>query len=183
MARNTHVQARDVALRIEPGAHLALRDRVELAVQHVFFARPDQLDGHPRHLLGQRYRLVHIVGLTTATKATAQMQLVDIALRRRQTGRFRRGGQCSFSVLCRCPYLAALRGVTRRGVHGLHGGVVLVRVGIHRVDLARRPRDGSACVADRVGHHRLGRVQPGLEHGGKTGTRQLGVGTLVPFNR
>ena len=53
--------AGQVALRVEPGRQLALRDRVVAAVQHVLLARPDQLDRRAGHLLGDGHRLAHLV--------------------------------------------------------------------------------------------------------------------------
>ncbi len=79
--------AGDLALVVEAGDELALRDRVVAAVQHVLLARPDELHRRARHLLRDRDRLAHPVvhGAATA-EAAAERQLVDLALRLRQPG-------------------------------------------------------------------------------------------------
>jgi hypothetical protein len=49
--------------------------------------RPDQLDRRARHLLGDQHRLAHpVVHRAAAAEAAAQVDLVDLALRRRQAG-------------------------------------------------------------------------------------------------
>ena len=63
---------------VERARELALGGRVIGAVQHVLFARPDQLDRRARHLLGDRDRLAHIVLDSAApAEAAAEMDLVD----------------------------------------------------------------------------------------------------------
>ncbi len=75
------MQRGDVALRVQPGLQLALRHGVVAAVQHVFFARPEQLDGYARHLFCDVYRLAHPVVHGAAPAITAaQMDFVDLAL-------------------------------------------------------------------------------------------------------
>ena len=85
------MQRGHVALRVEAGGQLALRDRVVAAVLHVFFARPDQLDRRARHLLGDRHRLAHpVVHCAAPAEAAAEQQLVDLALREPAGPRLRR---------------------------------------------------------------------------------------------
>ena len=162
LAGNAHVQAGDVALRIKPGGHFALGNRVVFTVQHVFFTRPDQLDGCARHLLGDSHSLAHIVGHAAPAKAAAQMQLVDIALRRCQASGFCAGSQCRLAVLRGAPDLAAGRRPLGCGIHGFHGGVVLVRVGIHRFNFASACCNGCPGVAVFIACHGLWCAQPGL---------------------
>ncbi len=171
LARDAHVQARDVAVGIHAGRELALRDRVEEAVLHVFLARPDQLDGRARHRLGDLHGLGDEVAAAAPAETAAQVLLVDLALCWRQARRFGRGGERGVAVLRRDPDLAALGGPARGGVHGLHAGVVLVGVGIHGLDAAYRGRNGGRCiavaVADTGGCHRG--VEPALQGAGDAG--------------
>ena len=72
LTTDTHLQANDVAFVIQASGHLALRDWVKGAVQHVFFTTPDHLDRGAGNLLGNLYRLPNVVvKRTTAAKATA----------------------------------------------------------------------------------------------------------------
>ena len=68
-------------------------------------------------------------------------------LRGRQARGLGRGGERRLAVLGRRPDLAALRRPQRRRVHRLHGGVVLVGVGVDRLDRLggrrRAPRGAS----------------------------------------
>ena len=83
LARDAHVQRRHVALRVQAGRQLALRDRVVAALQHVLLARPDQLDRRAGHLLGDDHRLAHpVVHRAAPAEAAAEVDLVDLALRR-----------------------------------------------------------------------------------------------------
>ena len=165
LARDAHVQRGHVALRVEPGGQLALRDRVVAAVQHVLFARPDELDRRAGHLLGDGHDLAHpVVHRAAATEAAAQQQLVDVALGKRQAGGLGGRGQRRLAVLRRRPDLAALRRPARRRVHRLHRRVVLVRIRVDRLDLARRRGDRRAGVADRVADDGVLGVEPRLQH-------------------
>ena len=167
------MQRGDVALRVEAGRQLALRDRVVAAVQHVLFARPDQLDRRAGHLLRDRHRLAHpVVHCAAPAEAAAQQQLVDLALRERQAGGFGGRGERRLAVLRRRPDFAALRRPARRGVHRLHRRVVLVRVRVHRLDLARRRGERRARIADWLPTTASLRVEPGLQHRGELGARE-----------
>jgi hypothetical protein len=76
------VQADQVAVGVEAGRHLALRDRMIGAVRHVLFARPQQLDRRARHLLGDQHGLAHIVvARPRRPKPPPRNRLVDVALR------------------------------------------------------------------------------------------------------
>jgi hypothetical protein len=91
-----------VALRIQARRHLALRDRVVQAVQHVLLARPEQLDRRARHLLGNQHRLAHpVVHRAAAAETAAEVHLVDLAFRGRQARGLGRRGQRGFAVLRR----------------------------------------------------------------------------------
>jgi hypothetical protein len=180
---DAHVQRRHVALRVQPGRQLALRDRVVQAVGHVFFTAPQQLDGRARHLLGNRHRLAHpVVHRAAAAKTAAEVDLVDLALRGRQACCFGRRGQCGFAVLRGGPHLAPVRRPLRRGVHRLHRGVVLVRVGVHRLDLACCAGQRLLHIAMAIAHGRLLGIQAGLQRGVEAGLLHSGVGAQVPID-
>ena len=177
------MQPGDVALRIEPGRHLALRDGVVFAVQHVFFTRPDHLDGRAGHFFGNRHGLAYIVGLAAPAKATAQMQFVYVALRRGKARGFSAGGQCCLAILRGAPHLAAAGRPFRRGVHGLHGGVVLKRVRVHRFNFAGARGNRCLGIAVFIAHNGLWGVQTRFQKSGDAGTVDFFIRPVVPNNR
>jgi len=54
LSRDAHAQAGQILVRVESGGEFALRDRMILAMRHVFFARPQQFYRRPRKLLVKR---------------------------------------------------------------------------------------------------------------------------------
>ncbi len=78
------MQRREIVVGIEGPGHFALRDRMELALRHVLFARPQQLDRRARHLLGDDDRLPDIIGHAAPAEAAAEHQLVHFAFFGRQ---------------------------------------------------------------------------------------------------
>ncbi len=185
LSRDAHPQARDFALVIEPRGHPALRHRVIGAVGHILFPGPQQLHRRARHLPGDEDRLAHVVVDRPGPpppEAAAQQRFVDVAFVGGQARRFRRGVERRFPVLGRAPDLAAVRRPQGRGVHGLHGRVVLERIGIGRLHLLDRPGDGRLGVADLVGDEGLLGVQALRHHGLDVGAVDLGVRSFVPFD-
>ena len=178
------MQRGHVALGVEAGGQLALRDRVVAAVRHVLFARPDQLDRRARHLLARSSTAWRdpVVHRAAPAEAAAEVELVDLALRGRQPGRLGRRGQRRLAVLRRRPDLAALRRPARRRVHRLHRRVVLVRVRYDRLDLAQRRR-APARVAVLVADDRLRGVEAGLQRRGDGCARDRCVRAEVPLDR
>ena len=144
---NAHMQPDELVLGVERAAHPALRDRVIGIVRGVLFARPQQLDGNARHLLGDRDRLIDVVGLAFTAEAAAEKRLDDIALRHRQAGGFRRRRHRAFRVLRRAPDLATIRRIERGGVDRPHGGVDAVRERIDRFDDFHRTVQGCMDIA------------------------------------
>ena len=139
--------ADEIVVGIERAGQLALRDRMILAVRHVLFARPHQLDRRARHLLGDQHGLPDIVGQAAPAEAAAEHQLVDVALVGRQAGGLQRRGERRFAVLRAAPDLAFVGRVERRGVHRLHRGVVLVGIVVDRLDLLGGAGDRGLGVA------------------------------------
>ena len=84
LARNPHVQRREILVAVKSADHLRLGNGVVAAVRHVLFARPDELHRRARHLLGNRDHLLHVVVRRAPAKAAARRHLVNIALRERQ---------------------------------------------------------------------------------------------------
>ena len=183
LPRDAHVQRLQRALRIQARRELALGDGVVHAVRHVLFAGPQQLDRCAGQFLGNQHRLAHpVVHRAAPAKAAPQVQLVDLASPWRQAGGFGRGGQRGLAVLCGRPHFAALGRPAGRGVHRLHGGVVLVRVGIHRLHGARGASQHLFGVAVAVAHRRGVGIQARLQGGVEGCLLRRGVGTLVPLD-
>ena len=136
-----------------------------LAVRHVLFARPDELDRRAGHLLGDQHGLADIVGAAAPAEAAAQQHLVDVALVDRQPGGLRRGGERRLAVLRAAPHLALVGRVARGGVHRLHGDVVLVGEAVGRGDLLGRPVDRGLGVAHLVADEGFAGVEAFLQHG------------------
>ena len=106
-----HMQRGEIALRVEPAGQLALRDRMVAAMRHILFARPDQLDRRPRHLLGDQHRLLdEVMRRGAAAKATAQVHSVHVAFADRKPGRGGSDREGGLGVLGRRPDLAPVRG-------------------------------------------------------------------------
>ena len=82
----------------------------------------------------------------------------------------------------RGPDFAALWRVTHGGVHRFHGGVVLVRVGIHRLNLACGARHGGFDITVLVANACLWRIQRNFQHFRELGTRRVGMLAVIPFN-
>ena len=148
---------------------LALRDRVVGAVQHVLLARPDQLDRRARHLLGDRDRLADIVVEGAApAEAAAEMDLVaprTCAIGRPEASAAAASAASPFWVGVQTSQRSGVQ--QRRGVHRLHGGVVLVG------DRRRPPRPSSAAPASAalaspawLPTKAFGGVEPLLQHVG-----------------
>ena len=155
------------------------------AVGHILFPGPQQLHRRARHLLGDEDRLAHVVVDRPGPpppEAAAQQRFIDVAFVGGQARRLGRGVERRFPVLGRAPDLAAVRRPQGRGVHGLHGRVVLERIGIGRLHLLDRPGDGRLGVADLVGDEGLLGVQALGHHGRDVGAVDLGVRSFVPFN-
>ena len=177
------MQADQVALGVEPGRQLGHRRGMVLAVRHVLFARPDELDRRAGHLLGREHRLAHIVRATAPAEAAAQHELVDLALGDRQAGRFRRRGQGRLAVLRAAPDLALLRREARCGVHRLHGDMVLVGEAVDGFDLLGRALDRLLRVARLVADEGFLGVEALLQGGVDRLGRDLAQVTDVPVRR
>ena len=162
LAGNAHVQRGDIAFSVKASGHLALGDGVVAAVQHVFLTRPDQLDGHARHFLGNGHGLAHIVGGAASAKTAPEVKLVHITLGGRQASGFGASGQGGFTVLGGGPHFTALRRPARCRVHGFHRGVVLKRVGIHRLNFAGTGRNRCAGIAVFIADHSVFVVETGF---------------------
>ena len=127
---------------------LALRDRMIAAVQHVLLARPQQLDRRARHLLGDRDRLADVVGLAAPAEAAAEDHACGRRICRPAGRRLPSTAANAASPFCVPHHTSHLSArVERGGVHRLHGGVVLVRIGVDRLDLLRGAGDGGLDVA------------------------------------
>src|SRR5882672_7910012 len=179
------MEAGEVAARIETADQLALHDRVVSAVLHVLLARPEQLDRRTGHLLGDQDRLRDVVIRIRAApaEASAEHRLVDVDLVGRQAGRGKDRRERAFGILRRTPGLALLRRVAHGDVHRLHAGVVLVRVGVDRLDLLRRAGQRRLGIAGLVADESLLGVEAGLQLLGDRRARDLGVLAFVPDDR
>ena len=181
---DAHAQPHQVPVLVERPRQLGLGDGVIGPVEHVLLAGPQQLDGRSRHLSGDGDRLPDIVVEGPASsEAPAQMDLVDLALGDRQSGRLGGRLQGRLAVLGRTPDLAALRGPARGGVHGLHGRVVLVGVAVDGLDRPGGARQRGVDVARPVADEGLLGLQSLGEHLGDRRAGETGVGALVPGHR
>ena len=135
LAGQSHVQRREIVVGIEGPGHFALRDRMEFALRHVLLARPQQLDRRSGHLLGDRHRLADIIRHAAPAEAAAKDEFVYLAFFDRQSRSFQHRGKRRFAVLRAAPDLAFVRRIERRGVHRLHGRMVLVGIVVDRLDL------------------------------------------------
>ena len=182
LPRQPHVQAGEVVVLVEGADQLALHDRVIPALRHVLLARPQQLDRRAGHLLGDLHRLMDVVlGRAAPAEAAAEVELVDLALVGRQAGGGEHCRERGFAVLRRHPHLALVGGVTRGGVHRLHRGVVLVRIGVDRLDLLGGAGESGFDVAVLVADEGLLGVEAGLEDLGDRGAGDLRVRRRRPI--
>ena len=181
LARDADLQTDQIALRIETTGQLGHRDRMVLTVRHVLFARPDELDRRARHLLGDQHGLADIIRTAAPAEATAQQQLVDVALGDRQARGFRRGGEGRLTVLRAAPDLALVGRVARRGVHRLHGDVVLVGEIVDGLDLLGRAGDRPLGIPRLVADEGLVGVEPFLQHGVDAVLLDLAQLADIPF--
>ena len=146
------------------------------ALRHVLFARPQQLDRHAGHLLGDLHRLRDVVGAGAPAEAAAGGHHRDLDLVERQARRFDRGGEHRLGVLRRGPDLALVGRVARGGVERLHAGVVLVGIGVDRLDLLGRAGERGVDVAGLVADELASRLR-GLPSGRRRSSRST---TLAP---
>ncbi len=183
LPRHTHAQRCDLALRVDCGLQLALRDRMVTAVLHVLFTAPDQLDRRARQLLGDQHRLRDPVMRGAApAKAPAEQQLGDIAPLSRQARRLDRRSQRAFAVLCGRPDHAALGRPLCCGVHHFHRRMILEGIAVDRLDLVSgRSQSGRRIAMLVEGDDFLG-LEPFLEHGRDVSARKLRVRAFVPFD-
>ncbi len=144
----------------------------------------NSLTGVPGICLAISDRLPDIVGHAAAAEAAAEDVLVHLAFFGRQSRRFQRSGKRRFAVLRAAPDLAFVRCIERRGVHRLHGRVVLVGIVVDRFDLldgaGNRSLGVAVLVAD-VG--RLGVVEALGQPFGDRLAGDLGVLAFVPDDR
>ena len=179
------MQRGHVALRVDAGGQLALRDRVIAAVRHVLFARPDELDRRAGHLLRDQHGLADPV-LHCAAPAEAAAEEQSCRPRTCASGS---PDASEAAASAASPFCVGVQTSqrsarpARRRVHRLHRRVVLVRVRIDGLDLLRRRRERRAHIAVLVADDRVLRVEPGLEHLGERRARRLRVRTEVPFDR
>ena len=177
------MQSGQVPVRIESSDHLGLSDGVIMPVQHILFTGPDQLHGRARHLLGDQDRLTDvIVACGAPAEAAAEVVAVDIAFVDRQARGRNCCGESSLGILRCRPDLAFLIGPQSRGVHRLHGGMVLVWetvVGFHFLGCTR---DGCFDVTRLVADEGLLRRQSFLEHLIDALAGECGIRPPVPFD-
>lgn len=93
LARYAHVERRQVAVIVQSAGELALRRRMIGAVQHILFARPDELDRRARQRLGDQHRLAGVIIAAAPAEAAAEMELMDFTLLRREARGLRRRGE------------------------------------------------------------------------------------------
>ena len=190
LARHANVQADQIALRIQPGAHLGLRDGAVEVMGLVFFAGPQQFDGRAHELLGNRRGLVHIVLRAAASaKTAAQVLFVNLALRQGDACGLCQGSVRGLAILRGHPALGAGDFAVRTGrqfdggVHRLHGRVGQEGGGVGGLHLGGGAGNRAQGVAlGATGHaaqRHLG-VQALGQVGGNAGAVDLGVDTFVP---
>ena len=175
------MQAGELAVGVEAGGKLALRDRPIEVVGLVLLAAPDQLDRDAGEFLGDRHRLMHVVLRAAApAEAAAEVVAVDFALGERNARGLRQRRERRFEVLRRHPALGLVGRELHGGVHHLHAGVGEERRRIDRLDLLRRLVDGLqriAVLALAVGRCRGEAL---LELLGDARARDVAVAGLVP---
>ena len=152
-------------------------------MEHVLLAAPEELHRRAGHLLGDGHHLPHpVVHRATPPEPATQIDLVDLALGRRQTRAFGRSGERRLAVLGGCPDLAAIGGEAGHRVHGLHAGMVLMRIRIDRLDAARRRRDRALGIATAVADHSVAGIKSCLQHLRKRLARGVCVLAEIPFD-
>ena len=88
LPRYAYQQGSQISAVIESRLHARLRDRPIKVLRLIFFAAPDELDGHPGKLFRDDRCLADLVlRAATATEAAAQHLRIRFALIERQTGR------------------------------------------------------------------------------------------------
>ena len=101
---HANVQAGELAVGIEAGRELALRDRAVEVVRLVLLAAPDQLDRDVREFLGDGHGLMdEVLRAAAPAEAAAEVEPVDIAFGERNAGGFRQCGKRGLDVLARRP--------------------------------------------------------------------------------
>ncbi len=178
------MQADEIALGVETGGHLALRDRPVEVMRLVFLAAPDQLDRDAREFLGNGRGLTRVVlCATTPAEAAAQIDAVDVAFADRQAGHFRQRRKRGLDALRRHPGFRLVGRVKYRAVHRFHAGMGEERRAVDRFDFLRRRLDGLVRIAILAVAIGRGRRQAFLEMFGDRGVRDFGVVALVPDDR
>ena len=105
----------ELAVGVEAGRHLALRDRAVEIVRLIFLAAPDHLDRRVGEFLRDLDRLMDVVLRAAApAEAAAEIVAVDLAFVERNAGGLRQRRQRRFEVLRRHPAL----GLVGRQLHG-----------------------------------------------------------------
>ncbi len=184
LARQPHVHAGQIVVRIEARGHLALHHRVIAAVRHVFFTAPQELHRYAGHLLGDEHRLTHVVVKRPApAEAATKVHLVDLDPIGRQTGGVDRHRERGLAVLRRPPAFALLRRPARGEVHRLHRRVVLIRIVVDRLDLLGSAGERGFDIAVLHADERFGRIETGLQDCVDRRARHLGARALVPNHR
>ena len=119
---------------------------------------------------------------TAPAQAAAQVHLVHIALRQRETSGFGQRGQRAFGALRGHPGLGPIARDAHRAVHGLHRGVGQEGAGVGGFYFLDRLRDGSR----RIAFFALPEVAVGREafaqHGVDGGAGRIGVDAVVPHH-
>ena len=180
LAGNAHLQANEIAVLVEAADKLALGDGMIGPMALVLFARPDHLDWHARHFLGDQRRLTgKVLARGAPTKAAAQIHAIDVAFVERQADGLGHGGQSGLRILGRGPDFTLVGGIARCGVQGLHGGMVLVGDAVDRLHLLHCTGNGRSRVARLVADEGLGRIKPRLQGRGDGSAVELGVRALV----
>src|SRR5262249_28815159 len=118
------VQADELAALVEPGAHLALRDRPVIIMRLIFLAAPYELHRYARELLRDGDRLPRVVLRAAApAESAAEVELVHLAVRERHTRLLARRGERALGALRRGPHLDLVALDDGGAVHRLHGRV------------------------------------------------------------
>ncbi len=178
------MQPHELAVLVQSGRGLALRDRPVEVVRHVLLPAPDHLDRDAGKLLRDGDGLAHVVLRTAApAEAAAQDVLVDLALLERQPRRLGERGERGLAILCGDPCFRAFRRDPCRAVHRLHRRVREEGRRVDGLDFLR----GAADCLQRVAFlpHPVGdrRGEPFLEmrRDRRAGLRRSGA--FVPDDR
>ena len=178
---DAHAQRGQVAIRVEATGEPGFRDRMIVAMLHVLLARPQQLDRCAGHLLRDGNGLLdEVVKGPAPSEASAEMDLVDVALARRQSGGFGSSLQSRLAILCRAPDFTALGGPARGGIHRLHGGMVLVGIVVGGLDSCNGGSQRLAGITDLVTDEGLLCIESLVEHGIDGVAADLRILSAVP---